>query len=252
MNDVVTNDQCSKSSDVILVVGAGDAIGSAICRRFGNAGYRVCAARRDAVRLKPLQDEAAADGWQLSVFTCDARKEEQVARLFADIESQHGPLSCVVFNVGANVPMSVLETDSRKFYKIWEMACFAGFLTGREAARYMLPRKSGSILFTGATASLRGASGFGAFASAKHGLRAWAQSMARELGPQNIHVAHVVIDAPVDTAWIHEHFPGADELSQNEGLVNPDELASLYLNLHEQPRSAWTFEMDVRPWLEKW
>lgn len=237
---------------VVLVVGAGDAIGSAICRRFGRAGFTVCAARRQLEKLQSLKTEARAEGWTLHGFACDARREEQLASLFATIESSVGALDVVIFNVGANVPMSVLETDSRKFHKIWEMACFAGFLTGREAARYMLPRKRGTILFTGATASLRGAAGFGAFASAKSGLRAWAQSMARELGPENIHVAHVVIDAPVDTAWIHENFPGAGELATRDGLVAPDELAELYLMLHKQPRSAWTFELDVRPWMEKW
>ncbi len=237
---------------VVLVVGAGDAIGAAICRRFARAGYTVCAARRNVERLQPLLEEAATAGWQVHAYACDARREEQIAQLFAQIEAERGPLEVVVFNVGANVPMSVLETDSRKFHKIWEMACFAGFLTGREAARYMLPRQRGSILFTGASASLRGSAGFGAFASAKHGLRAWAQSMARELGPKNIHVAHIVIDAPVDTAWIHENFPDASALASRDGLVDPNELARVYLMLHEQPRSAWTFEIDVRPWIEKW
>jgi NAD(P)-dependent dehydrogenase (short-subunit alcohol dehydrogenase family) len=237
---------------VVLVVGAGDAIGAAICRRFARAGYTVCAARRNVERLQPLLEQAATAGWEVHAYACDARREEQIAQLFAQIEAERGPLEVVVFNVGANVPMSVLETDSRKFHKIWEMACFAGFLTGREAARYMLPRQRGSILFTGASASLRGSAGFGAFASAKHGLRAWAQSMARELGPKNIHVAHIVIDAPVDTAWIHENFPDASALASRDGLVDPNELARVYLMLHEQPRSAWTFEIDVRPWIEKW
>jgi NAD(P)-dependent dehydrogenase (short-subunit alcohol dehydrogenase family) len=236
----------------VLVMGAGDAIGAAISRRFARAGYDVVAARRNADRLAALVDEAKLKGWRIEAVACDARDEEQVAQLFARIESERAPLEAVVFNVGANVPMSVLETDSRKFRKIWEMACFAGFLTGREAARYMLPRQRGSILFTGATASRRGAAGFGAFASAKHGLRAWAQSMARELGPRNIHVAHVVIDAAVDTAWIRENFPEADKRASQDGLVVPEELAEVYLQLHQQPRSAWTFEIDVRPWIERW
>ncbi len=157
-----------------------------------------------------------------------------------------------MFNIGANVPMGILETDSRKFFKIWEMACFAGFLSGREAARYMTTRKRGTILFTGATASVRGAAGFAAFASAKHGLRALAQSMARELGPQNIHVAHVVIDAAVDTAWIMENNPQAAELKEQDGIVDPDALANNYVMLYDQPRNAWTFELDLRPWIERW
>jgi len=148
--------------------------------------------------------------------------------------------------------MGILDTDSRKFYKIWEMACFAGFLTGREAARYMTGRGQGTILFTGATASVRGAAGFAAFASAKHALKALAQSMARELGPQNIHVAHVVIDAAVDTAWINENFPDAAELKKKDGIVIPDDLADNYVMLYDQPRNAWTFELDLRPWIEHW
>jgi NAD(P)-dependent dehydrogenase (short-subunit alcohol dehydrogenase family) len=176
---------------VALVVGAGDAIGSAIAGKFANEGLTVCAARRNSERLATLIEELNAAGHRAHAFSCDARDEEAVSRLFADIERDIGELEVVVFNVGANVPMGILETDSRKFHKIWEMACFAGFLTGREAARYMSKRERGTIIFTGATASVRGAAGFAAFASAKHGLRALAQSMARELGPKNIHVAHV-------------------------------------------------------------
>lgn len=236
----------------VLVMGAGDAIGSAICRRFAREGYTVFAARRNAERLQGLVEEAQSEQWRIEAVACDARDEGQVAEVFAAIDGRGYEFEAVVFNVGANVPMSVLETDSRRFRKIWEMACYGGFITGREAARYMLPRKRGTILFTGATASLRGASGFGAFASAKHGLRAWAQSMARELGPENIHVAHVVIDAPVDTDWVHENFPGAAKLAEEDGLVIPEKLAELYLMLHRQHRSAWTFELDLRPWIEQW
>lgn len=242
----------SATAGVVLVMGAGDAIGSAICRRFARAGYEVVAARRNVDKLQHLVDEAESAGWALHPVACDARDEEQVARLFAGIEADYGPIEVTVFNIGANVPMSVLETDSRKFRKIWEMACFSGFLCGREAARYMLPRERGTVIFTGATASVRGAAGFGAFASAKHGLRAWAQSMARELAPKNIHVAHIIIDAAVDTAWIHENHPRAAELVKSDGLVDPDELSALYLDIHQQQRSAWTFEMDVRPWIENW
>jgi NAD(P)-dependent dehydrogenase (short-subunit alcohol dehydrogenase family) len=236
----------------VLVMGAGDAIGSAIARRFAREGYTVCAARRNADRLTSLVEEMAGRGCDVRAFSCDARREEQVVALIDHIERDIGPLEVVVFNVGANVPMGILETDSRKFFKIWEMACFGGFLTGREATRVMLPRESGSILFTGATASVRGAAGFAAFASAKHGLRALAQSMARELGPRNIHVAHVVVDAAVDTDWIMENVPQAAELKTRDGIVDPDALAENYLQLHRQPRSAWTFELDVRPWIETW
>ncbi len=237
---------------VALVVGAGDAIGSAIMRKFAERGFVVCGARRNGDKLQTLVESLAAAGHPAHAFSCDARDEDAITGLFARIEEQIGALDVVVFNVGANVPMGILETDSRKFTKIWEMACFAGFLTGREAARYMCPRGRGSILFTGATASVRGAAGFAAFASAKHGLRALAQSMARELGPQNIHVAHIVIDAAVDTAWIAENFADAAALKEKDGIVNPDDLAANYVMLHEQPRNAWTFELDLRPWMERW
>lgn len=240
------------SQGVVLVVGAGDAIGSAIVRNFANRGYTVCAARRNVDKLSALIEELNGAGHQAHAYALDARKEQEVIDLYQLIERDVGELAAVVFNVGANVPMGILDTDSRKFHKIWEMACFAGFLCGREAARHMAPRRRGSILFTGATASVRGAAGFAAFASAKHGLRALAQSMARELGPQNIHVAHVVIDAAVDTAWINENFPDAAALKEQDGIVEPDDLAKNYVMLHEQPRNAWTFELDIRPWMERW
>ncbi len=237
---------------VALIIGAGDAIGSAIVRKFAQRGLTVCAARRNGDKLAALVEELEAAGHEAHAFSCDARKEEAIIDLFAHIEKEIGELEVVVFNVGANVPMGILETDTRKFYKIWEMACFAGFLSGREAARYMTERGRGTIIFTGATASVRGGAGFAAFASAKHGLRALAQSMARELGPKNIHVAHIVIDAAVDTAWVRDMFPDFDERKARDGIVNPDDLAQNYITLYDQNRNAWTFEMDVRPWLETW
>lgn len=237
---------------VAIVVGAGDAIGSAISRKFAERGLTVCALRRNGEKLAPLVDELTSRGLKAHGYSCDARKEEQVMERFAAIDQEIGDIEVVVFNIGANVPMGILDTDSRKFFKIWEMACFAGFLTGREAARYMTARGQGTILFTGATASVRGAAGFAAFASAKHGLRALAQSMARELGPQNIHVAHVVIDAAVDTQWIMDNFPDAQAMKEKDGIVAPDDLATNYVMLYDQPRNAWTFELDLRPWTERW
>ncbi len=237
---------------VALVVGAGDAIGSAIARRFAEEGLVVYAVRRDASKLEPLLEELRDAGHEAYGAAVDARQEDSVSELFSAIENRIGPLEVVVFNVGANVPMSLLETSSRKFFKIWEMACFAGFLVGREAARAMLPRRRGTIVFTGATASVRGSAGFAAFASAKHGLRALAQSMARELGPHNIHVAHVVIDAAVDTAWIRENFGDHFKDRGPDAIVDPAELAKNYVALYRQARNSWTFEMDIRPWTEKW
>ncbi len=236
----------------LLVMGAGDAIGSAILRKFSKTGMVLCGARRNKNKLYKLINQLSSEGHEAYAFKCDARKEEEVIKLFAQIERDIGPLNTVIFNVGANVPMSILQTDSRKFFKIWEMACYAGFLCGREAAKYMVPRAEGTIIFSGATASMRGASGFAAFASAKHGLRALSQSMARELGPKNIHVANVIIDAAVDTEWIRKNIPYSEDLKKRNGIVDPDDLANCYLMLQEQHRSAWTHELDLRPWIENW
>lgn len=245
----------SESEPVALVVGAGDYIGAAIARKFAREGYVVCTGRRNGDQSKPLIDSIRADGGEAHGFTLDARQEDQVVDLFAHIESDIGPLGVVVFNVGANVNFPIRDTTSRVFTKVWQMATLAGFLAGREAARYMVPRGSGTILFTGATASVRGSSGFAAFASAKFGLRALAQSMARELGPENIHVAHLIIDAGVDTAWVREMIARGGRSEADvppDSLVDPDSIADAYWFLHQQKRNAWTFELDLRPSAEKW
>lgn len=240
---------------VALVVGAGDYIGSAISRRFSAGGYTLCMGRRNGDKLKPLVDQISAAGGIAHGFTLDAREEQQIEDLFAKIEREIGPLEVVVFNPGGNVSFPIRDTTSRVFRKVWEMACYGGFLTGREAARYMAPREKGSIFFTGATASMRGGSGFAAFASAKFGLRALAQSLARELGPLNIHVAHLVIDAGVDTAWVRgmiEEARGPGSEIPPDTLMSPESIAEAYWALHSQSRDAWTFEMDLRPFAERW
>lgn len=235
-----------------LIIGAGDATGGAIARRFAREGYVACVTRRHADKLESLVARIEADGGRARAFGSDARREEQVIDLFATIEAEVGPLEVVVFNIGANVMFPVRDTTTRVFTKVWEMACLAGFLAGREAARYMAPRQRGTILFTGATASVRGSSGFLAFASAKHGLRAVAQSMARELGRENIHVAHVVIDGAIDSQWIRETLPAVYARKDQDGILSPDAIAEAYWDLHTQHRSAWTHEMDLRPWMETW
>lgn len=237
---------------VVLVVGAGDATGGAIARRFAREGYVACVTRRSEDKLAPLVAEIEAAGGVAHAFGSDARDEEQTVALVERIEREIAPIEVAVFNVGGNVRFGITETTSRVYRKVWEMACFAGFLTGREAARAMLPRGRGSIFFTGATASLRGREGFAAFAGAKHALRALAQSMARELGPKGIHVAHLVIDGAIDTPWIREQFPQRYALKQNDGILNPEHIADAYWALHCQPRDAWTHEMDLRPWSEQW
>jgi NAD(P)-dependent dehydrogenase (short-subunit alcohol dehydrogenase family) len=234
-----------------IVVGAGDYIGAAIARRFAAGGYTVVAGRRNGDKLAPLVAEIEAAGGACVGVSLDARREEEVAAFVARADAL-GPLEVCIFNVGANVQMPLLETTERVFRKVWEMACCGGFLTGREAARAMLARGRGSIFFTGATASLRGGRGYAAFAAAKAGLRATAQSMARELGPRNIHVAHLVIDAGVDTAWVRERMAGDARLDAPDGLMRPDSIAEMYWQWHLQPRDAWTFEADLRPYGEQW
>ncbi|MNZ69768.1 3-oxoacyl-[acyl-carrier-protein] reductase FabG [compost metagenome] len=237
---------------VVLVVGAGDATGGAIAKRFAQEGLIACVTRRSADKLQPLVDAIKANGGEAHGFACDARKEEDVIALVEQIESQIGPIEAFVFNIGANVPCSILEETARKYFKIWEMACFSGFLNAREVAKRMATRQRGTILFTGATAGLRGAAGFAAFAGAKHGIRALAQSMARELGPMNIHVAHVVVDGAIDTDFIRESFPDKYALKEQDGILDPAHIAENYWYLHSQPRDAWTFELDLRPWSERW
>jgi NAD(P)-dependent dehydrogenase (short-subunit alcohol dehydrogenase family) len=236
----------------ILVVGAGDATGGAIARRFAREGYVACVTRRHADKLSPLVAAIESAGGTARAFGSDARKEEEVVALVDTIEREVGPLEVAVYNIGANVNFPIRETTSRVFHKVWEMACLGGFLMGREVAKRMVPRGHGTILFTGASASLRGRSGFAAFSSAKHALRAVAQSMARELGPTGIHVGHVVIDGAVDTAWIRENFPERAALKGQDGILDPDAIAENYWVLHQQPRSAWTHELDLRPWMESW
>jgi NAD(P)-dependent dehydrogenase (short-subunit alcohol dehydrogenase family) len=240
-------------SRVALVIGAGPGLGASICRRFGREGYTICGVRRrHSEELETLCEEIAAEGGTARGFELDARREEQVVELFEGIEQELGPIDVAVFNPGANINIPIREMESRKFFKVWEMACFAGFLVAREAARRMVPRGRGSILFTGATASVRGGAGFAAFASAKHGLRALAQSMARELGPQGVHVGHILIDGAIEGEFIRSTFGDALDQRGPDAILSPDDIAEAYWSVHQQPRSAWTFEMDLRPWLESW
>ncbi|KFJ89842.1 glucose 1-dehydrogenase [Pseudomonas sp. 1-7] len=242
----------TENKKVALIIGAGDATGGAIARRFAREGYVACVTRRNLEKLQPLLAEIRSEGGEAHGFASDARREEQVAELVERIERDIGSIEVMVFNIGANVPCSILEETPRKYFKIWEMACFSGFLTSQAVAKRMVTRGRGSILFTGATAGLRGAAGFAAFAGTKHGIRALAQSMARELGPLNIHVAHIVVDGAIDTAFIRDNWPETYALKDQDGILDPEHIADSYWFLHAQPRDAWTFELDLRPWMERW
>jgi hypothetical protein len=238
----------------VAVIGAGDFIGAEIAKKFAGEGFTVFAGRRQADKLSQLVSDIEAAGGNVFARGLDARKEADITAFLQEADA-HAPLEVCIFNVGANVNFPILDTTERVFRKVWEMACYSGFLAGREAARLMLPRGRGNIFFTGATASLRGGSGYAAFASAKFGLRAVAQAMARELGPSNIHVAHLIIDSGVDTAWVRERREqmwGKEALDNPDLLMPPASVAQAYWQLYQQPKSAWTFEMEIRPFGEKW
>jgi len=239
---------------VCLVIGAGDGLGASIARAFAREGLRVCVTRRPrhTEAIDKLAEAISAEGGVAYAFGLDARVESDVVALIERIEREIGAIEVLVFNIGANVRFPIVETTTQVYSKVWEMAALAGFLTSREAARGMIERGRGAILFTGATASVRGAAGFSAFAGAKHALRALAQSLARELGAKGIHVAHVVIDGAIDGAFIRGLMPDAAEKLAREEILVPDEIAKNYVWLHRQKRSAWTFEMDLRPWSENW
>ena len=244
----------TQTKGACLVIGAGDGVGGAIARAFALDGYETVITRR-ARNLDQLEALAAgirAEGGTVHARGVDARSEEETIALFAEIEREIGPLEVVVFNIGANVRFGIEETTARVFSKVWEMACFAGFLAGREAAKVMVPRGRGTILFTGATASLRGRDGFAAFAAAKAGLRALAQSLARELGPKGIHVAHVICDGSIDGVFSRQNIPDLERRLAEDRVLKPADIAQTYLDLHRQRRSAWTHELDLRPWSENW
>jgi len=250
----VTHLEQTPARQVCLVIGAGDGVGAAIARAFAADGMTVCVTRRERNldRLQALVETIASAGGEAHAFGVDARDETETANLFATIERDIGPIGVVVFNIGANVQFGIRETTTRVFTKVWEMACLAGFLAGREAANVMVPRQQGTIIFTGATASIRGREKLAAFAAAKNGLRAVAQSMARELGPEGVHVAHVICDGAIDGVFTRSRFDDVTPLLAEDLILKPDEIAKNYVMLHHQQRSAWTHELDLRPWREQW
>lgn len=247
-------DSVPSSTGACIVIGAGDDTGAAVARAFAREGYHACLVRRErhSEALEALAAAIRADGLAATAFPADARDEDGMTALFQIIERDIGPIEVAVFNIGANVRFPIRETTGRVYRKVWEMAAYAGFLTGREAARHMVPRGRGTILFTGATASVRGGAGYSAFAGAKFALRALAQSMARELGPDGVHVAHIVIDGMIDSNFIRQNVPDVDARRARQALLSPESIAAHYVQLHRQPRDAWTHELDLRPWQENW
>lgn len=243
-------------SGTVAIVGTGDYIGTAIAKKFAAEGFTLFVGRRNGDKLAPLVKSIEADGGRVFARSLDARKEEEVIAFLQDAEKE-GPLEVCIFNVGANVNFPLIDTTERVFRKLWEMGCYAGFLTVREAAKLMLPRERGCIFLTGATASLRGGAGFAGFSAAKSGLRAVAQSAARELWPKHIHVAHLIIDAGVNTQWVRqliadtEGQEALDNLDPHR-LMPPEAIAEAYWQLYQQPPEAWTFEQEIRPFKEQW
>ena len=241
------------SKGVCLVIGAGDATGGHVAEKFAIEGYTSVITRRarNMDKLEALADRIRAIGGEAVAMGVDARDEDETVAMFEEIERDIGAIEVCVYNIGGNVRFPIRETTARVYRKVWEMCAYGAFLAGREAAKVMMPRGRGTILFTGATAGLRGGPGFSAFAGGKFAMRALAESMARELGPQNIHVAHVVIDAAIDTEWIAQNFPDRYK-PEEDAVVDPAHIAETYWQIHNQHRSAWTFETQLRPWKEAW
>jgi NAD(P)-dependent dehydrogenase (short-subunit alcohol dehydrogenase family) len=233
-------------------MGAGDALGGSIARRFAREGLVAVPSRR---KIKPLGELVAlieAEGGQAEGIPCDARDEDAVISLFDRVENEIGPVEAFVFNTGAQHQSSILDMTAKIYRQVWESAAFAGFVTGREAARRMAERGRGTIIFTGATASVRGGANFASFAGAKHALRALAQSMARELGPMGVHVGHIIVDGMIDSEAVRSKFPDKVDALPDGGMLDPDHIADAYWAMHAQPKDAWTFEMDIRPSVERW
>lgn len=242
-------------SAVVVGAGAAQGIGGAVCRRFAREGYHVYAAGRSAAKLDALVSVIHAEGGRAQAIATDATQESEVLRLFDQVMAPPAgvaPPEVVVFNAGNNALLDFRKLEAAQFEDFWRVGCFAGFLVGREAARRLAPLGRGSVIFTGASGSLRGRPGFAHFAAAKAGLRAVAQSMAREFGPQGLHVAHVVIDGGVDGDRLRGAFPAMVERLGTQGLLHVDDIADNYWMLHRQPRSAWTHELDLRPFKESW
>lgn len=235
---------------VVVGVGPSQGLGAALCRRFAAAGLQVFAAGRTAANLETVCGEIAEKGGRATPVITDTRDPAAVDALFDTATATGEPLKIAVFNAGNNSRRRLLETDPDFFEAVWRTGCFGGLLVAQAAARKMLPNGAGTLLFTGATASLRGKPPFMCFAAAKAGLRSLAQSVAKELGPQGIHVGHIIVDGGIFGEKIMTNVPEMVERKGEDGLLNPDAIAESYWQMHLQDRTAWTFELDVRPYKE--
>lgn len=242
----------SKTNPVVLVIGAGVATGGAIAKRFAREGFTACVARRKLDKLEILVSEIEAEGGAAKAFSVDSTQESEVVDLVAEIERDVGPIEVAVYNAAIGASHSIAEFPSADYEKVWRVNCFGAFVMGREVSKRMLERERGTILFTGATSALRGKAGLAAFAGSKHALRALSESMARELFPKNIHVAHIIVDGPIDTPLIRKMMPQVFEERPSDGVLLPDDIAETFFAVHAQKRSAWTHEMQIRPWVEPW
>jgi NAD(P)-dependent dehydrogenase (short-subunit alcohol dehydrogenase family) len=237
---------------VALVIGAGVATGGAVAKRFAREGYIACMARRQGEKLQGLIDDIEAEGGEAYGYSCDATEEDEVVELIEKIEAEHGPIEMACYNAAVGAAHSITDFPAKVYERVWRINTFGAFLMGREVSKRMVERGRGTILFTGATSALRGKAGLAAFAGSKHALRALTESMARELFPQNIHVAHIIIDGPIDTPLIRKMQPKTFEERPEDGVLLPDDIAETYWTIHQQPRSAWLSETTLRPWVEPW
>jgi NAD(P)-dependent dehydrogenase (short-subunit alcohol dehydrogenase family) len=241
----------AEKSAVIVGVGASRGLGAAIARRFAREGFRLTVLGRNRDKLSAAVQELRATGAAVEDIVGDVTDKALVERTVAQAEAR-APLEAAIFNAGGNWPTPLLEIDAKRFEEFWRVNALAGLFFAQATVRTMLPRGRGSLIFTGASASLRGRANFVGFASAKAALRAVAQSAAREFGPKGIHVAHVVVDGAIDGERVNSLLPQLKEQRGPDGLLNPDAIAENYWTLHCQQRSAWTHELDLRPWVEAW
>lgn len=237
---------------VTLIIGAGHGTGAALASRFAAAGHIICLARRNREKLDGLLDSLSAQGVNAHGYCFSASDEQDLVDAIAEIETTIGPIEIAIYNATGYSKSSILELTSADFRKGWEESAFGGFVLGREVSKRMIERGRGTILYTGATASLRGKEDYAALASGKTALRTLAQSMARELGPRGIHVAHIVIDGGIDTPLAREHYGDIMNEGPPDRFLKPEDIAETYWSLHQQPKSAWTHELDLRPWVETW